>query len=174
MLVVFGGLPGTGKTTLAREAASRLRAAYLRIDAIEAALLRAGVPASASTSRAGYAAANAVARGCLTAGTPVVVDAVNPVQAARDGWIHLAEELAQPLRVVEVVCSDAVEHRRRVESRTSDVDGGAVPTWADVASREHDPWRERRLVVDTAVERPGEAVARIVAYVGGDAASAAG
>ena len=38
MLVVFGGLPGTGKTTLARQVADRLGATYLRIDTIEQAL----------------------------------------------------------------------------------------------------------------------------------------
>ncbi|MFO7481079.1 AAA family ATPase, partial [Oceanibaculum nanhaiense] len=32
MLIVFGGLPGTGKTTLSRALADRLRAVYLRID----------------------------------------------------------------------------------------------------------------------------------------------
>ncbi len=35
MLIVFGGLPGTGKTTLARAFAQRRRATYLRIDTIE-------------------------------------------------------------------------------------------------------------------------------------------
>jgi ATP-dependent 26S proteasome regulatory subunit len=36
LLVVFGGLPGTGKTTLTARIAAQLPAAYLRIDAIEA------------------------------------------------------------------------------------------------------------------------------------------
>jgi len=38
MLVVFGGLAGTGKTTLAQRIASGSAAAYVRIDAIEAAM----------------------------------------------------------------------------------------------------------------------------------------
>jgi adenylate kinase family enzyme len=40
VLVVFGGLPGTGKTTLSRAVAEALGAVWLRIDAIEAAILR--------------------------------------------------------------------------------------------------------------------------------------
>ena len=39
MLVVFGGLPGTGKTTLATALALRQRASYVRVDAIESALV---------------------------------------------------------------------------------------------------------------------------------------
>ncbi len=34
MLIVFSGLPGTGKTTIARELACRIGAIYLRIDVI--------------------------------------------------------------------------------------------------------------------------------------------
>ena len=42
MLIVFGGLPGTGKTTIARALALQLGAAYLRIDTIEQALRDCG------------------------------------------------------------------------------------------------------------------------------------
>jgi predicted kinase len=38
MLVVVGGLPATGKTTVSRAAAARVGAAYLRIDTIEHAI----------------------------------------------------------------------------------------------------------------------------------------
>jgi predicted kinase len=35
MLIIFGGLPGTGKTTISKEVAKRLKAVYLRVDTIE-------------------------------------------------------------------------------------------------------------------------------------------
>jgi predicted kinase len=35
MLIILGGLPGTGKTVIARELARQLGAVYLRIDSIE-------------------------------------------------------------------------------------------------------------------------------------------
>jgi predicted kinase len=43
ILIIFGGLPGTGKTTLAKALAHRLSAAYLRIDTVEQAMIRANI-----------------------------------------------------------------------------------------------------------------------------------
>ena len=42
-LIVFGGLPGTGKTTISRALAKKLGAFYLRIDTIEQAANAVGV-----------------------------------------------------------------------------------------------------------------------------------
>jgi predicted kinase len=160
MLVVFGGLAGTGKTTLAQAIAAGRAAAYIRIDAIEAAMWRAGVSRSEPTGLAAYVVADAIAEGSLRAGTPVVVDAVNPVEAARRGWRALSARTGAPLYVIEVVCSDRAEHRRRVEQRQGDLEGLSVPTWADVLAREYEPWHEPRLVVDTA-DRLEECVQQI-------------
>jgi predicted kinase len=148
-LVVFGGLPGTGKTTIARAAAARLRGAFVRVDEVEAAMWRAGIGQEQPTGLAAYVVAEAIAEGCLRAGTPVIVDAVNPVEEARRGWRELAQRVGAALRVVEVVCADSAEHRRRVEQRRADVDGHEVPTWQQVTSREYEPWSEERLVLDT-------------------------
>ncbi len=58
MLVVFAGLPGTGKTAVARAVAARRRAVYIRVDAIEQAMRSAGVLAAAGdVGPAGYMAA---------------------------------------------------------------------------------------------------------------------
>lgn len=167
MLVVFAGLPGSGKTTVARVVAAKLEATYLRVDAIEAALWRAGISRREPTGLAAYFVANVVAEASLVAGGAVVVDAVNAVEAARQGWRTVASQTGKPLRVVEVVCSDVVEHRRRVEERTSDLDGHTVPTWAEVEAREYEPWHDRHLVVDTALETQAGALKRILSYLAG-------
>ncbi len=149
MLIVFGGLPGTGKTTLACVLAGRRRASFVRVDAIEAGLIDAGLaPDQAGVGSAGYVVANRVAESCLRAGLEVVVDAVNPVEAARAGWRELAITAGVPLQFIEVVCSDRSVHRRRVEKRHSDLAGWAVPRWQEVIERQYEPWRESRLVVD--------------------------
>lgn len=149
MLVVFGGLPGTGKTTLATSLARALRASYVRVDAIEVGLIAAGlVPDQAGIGPAGYVVANRVAESCLRAGLDVVVDAVNPVELARQGWRDLSTRMAVKLSFIEVVCSDPRRHRRQVEQRRSDLAGWDVPDWLAVVGRDYEPWQGDRLVID--------------------------
>jgi predicted kinase len=165
MLVVLGGLPGTGKTTIGRALAHKRAACYLRIDALEAAMWRAGVARDQPTGLAAYVVAEAVAEASLRASSTVVVDAVNPIEAARKAWRALAARTSMPLRVIELVCSDQLEHRRRVETRTSDLEGHQLPTWADVLGREYEPWQEPRLAVDTSHSLT-DCLAQIEEYLG--------
>lgn len=40
MLIIFGGLPGVGKTTIAKALAKLMHAVYLRVDTVEQVLKR--------------------------------------------------------------------------------------------------------------------------------------
>lgn len=149
MLYVFGGLPGAGKTTLARTLAQDRGAVYLRIDVIEQALRDSGMLAG-EVGPAGYVVAYGLAESNLRLGHAVVADSVNPVSATRDHWRKLAQDLGAPILEIEIVCSDPAEHRRRVETRASDIGGLTPPTWEDVEKREYELWTRERLVIDTA------------------------
>jgi predicted kinase len=162
-LVVFAGLPGSGKSVLARGVADAIGATYLRIDTIESAI--ASTLMSFRDNPVGYVVAEWVAADQLAAGRDVVTDAVNGVAAARAGWVALAARTGAALRFVEVRCSDAAEHRRRVEGRRPEMPGHGVPTWEQVQRRRYEPWPSElsgRLVVDNIGEPAGH-VARIVA-----------
>jgi predicted kinase len=160
MLVVFSGLPGTGKTTIARALATRWSATYLRIDVIEQAIRSAGIIAG-DIGPAGYIVANALAASSLAIGHNVIADCVNPVRESREGWRATATRAGKPLIEVEVVCSDVAEHRRRVEQRTSDIDGLVLPTWQSVLGRDYSPWPEPHVIIDTARLTPEEAIALV-------------
>jgi predicted kinase len=164
VLIVFGGLPGTGKTTIARELSRRLGASHLRIDTIEQSLRAAGLAVGAT----GYVIGNAIADENLKLGGIVVADSVNPVLASRDGWRETASRNAARLVEIEVICSDASEHRRRVESRSSDIDGLIVPSWQDVVTRNYEPWDREHVVLDTATGSIDQLADRIVTLVAAD------
>jgi|SRR5579863_3981673 len=148
-LIIFSGLPGAGKTVIARELAHRIGAVYLRIDSIEQALRDSGA-ISDPLDEAGYRVAYALAEENLCLGHTVVTDSVNPLSVTRNAWVAVAKRAHARALEIEVVCSDPNEHRRRVEHRTSDIPGLRLPTWDEVVSREYHKWEREHLVINTA------------------------
>jgi AAA domain len=102
MLVVLSGLPGVGKTTIARKLAVAIGAVHMRIDTIEQALRRSGV----NVEGEGYAVAYAVTEDNLRLGRTVVVDCVNPWPLTRREWEAVADRAGVRTVNVELVCSD--------------------------------------------------------------------
>ncbi|HZY70146.1 MAG TPA: AAA family ATPase [Thermoplasmata archaeon] len=151
LLIVFAGLPATGKSTLSREVAVRQDAVWLRVDTFEAALVKAGLARPSEMGLAGYLLLRDVAAVQLELGRTVVVDAVNGDEESRELWRSLAMELRLNLMVVEVTCSDPLEHRARVERRLPATPPLPAPTWSQVVQREYRPWSEPTLTVDSAL-----------------------
>ncbi len=166
MLIVFGGLPGTGKTTLARALSIQLEAAYLRIDTIEQALRSSGM-LSGDVGPAGYLAAYALAAENLRLGRTVVADAVNPLTITRAAWREVAAAAAVPVVEIEVICSDAGEHRRRIETRSIDIPDLSTPTWQQVVERTEDAWDRPHLVLDTAGRTPEDSLDELRSRIAG-------
>ena len=164
VLAVFAGLPGVGKSTLAARVAAELPAAVLPVDTVDFTLQRYDV----TEPRPGFAAYGVVAALAelqLGIGHSVIIDAVSPVRAARQMWVDLADRMDVPLRVVEVVCGDDAEHRRRVEARYAARDHDGIPDWVRVLERqaEYEPYLGPRLVVDTYLAK--DPVPPVVAYL---------
>ena len=163
VLIVFAGLPGSGKSTLAQAVARELRTPYLRIDTIEQALRDL---CAVDVQGEGYRLAYRVAADNLRLGSSVVADSCNPIELTRREWEAVAREADASQVNVEVVCTDAREHRRRVESRPSEVTGLRLPTWSEVLAREYHPWTSERLVIDTAARSGDDCREEVLAQLG--------
>ena len=154
MLIALSGLPGVGKTAIARELARVTGAVHLRIDSIEQVLRANGV----QVEEEGYAIAHAVAADNLALGRTVIADCVNPWPLTREEWRAVARRAGVRVLEVELLCSDVQEHRRRVESREPDIPGHELPAWKDVVERDYRPWTSARLVIDTSRTHVAESV----------------
>ena len=124
MLVVLSGLPGVGKTTIARELAAAMDAVHVRIDSIEQALRNAGWKVEGE----GYSVAHAVAEDNLRIGRSVVADCVNPWPLTRREWLAVAHRAGVRAINVEVVCWTSMS---TTTSRVT-VSGHHRPQGADV------------------------------------------
>lgn len=162
MLIIFSGLPGSGKSTIARALAQQLGAVYLRIDTIEQAI-RDAEQADHEMGPAGYFVAYELARENLKLGSIVITDSVNPIQLTRNAYHDIARSVGVPCLDIEVVCSNPRLHRERVESRTADIAGFALPDWQAVLDRDYELWDRECLILDSATLSIAQSVEKIVA-----------
>jgi predicted kinase len=163
ILISLSGLPGVGKTTVARALAQKISAVYIRVDSIEVALKNSALRIHPAED-AGYLVAVAVAKDNLAHGLDVVADTVNPISVTREWWAEAAKVCNARLLNVEIICSDRVEHRRRIEQRRNDIEGLELPDWDHVQRREYEGWRQDRVVLDTGKLSADQCVERIVEW----------
>lgn len=161
MLIIMSGLPGTGKTTIARELARRLGAMHLRADTIAQSLISAGVLKDDDNPVA-YIVGYAIAEENLRTGATVIADYVNGIELTRQAWRDVAARAKVCSYEIEVTCSDLIEHRRRVETRVSDIVGLILPTWKEVVDRTYEKWDVGTATVDTFTTSLEDAIAGLL------------
>jgi predicted kinase len=155
VLYIFSGLPGVGKTVLAKALAEKTKSVYLRIDTIEQAIRDL---CAFDVQGEGYRLAYRIAEDNLRLGNSVVADSCNPWDLTRREWQQAAVNSDADYINIEVICSDKTEHRRRIESRKSDIPGLVLPDWENVSSRKYETWESPRILVDTAGKTVVESV----------------
>lgn len=146
-LYIFSGLPASGKSTLAQRLSKEIQAAYFRIDTIEQGVYDL---CKFKVTSEGYRLSYRIIADNLKLGVSCIADSCNPIRLTRKEWRDVATGAGVRFVDIEVVCSDAEEHQRRVQSRRGDLKGMSIPTWDQVLERAYDPWDEKRIVVDTA------------------------
>jgi len=141
-----------------------LGAVHVRVDTIEQAMVRSGL-ARHPVGPAGYVVGYALAEEHLRQGLSVIAESVNPLGITRDAWPDAGLRAGAPVVEVEVICSDAAEHRRRVGSRSVGIPDLPLPDWQQVVKREYEPWDCKHIVVDTSGAAPGESMDGLLSAV---------
>ncbi len=149
-LYIFSGLPATGKSTLAKELAKKLRAVLIRIDTVEQGLRE--VCNLDNIEGEGYRLSYRVVADNLRLGNDVIADSVNPWELTRKEWNEVASTSGARYVNIEVICSDQQEHRKRVEERKIEIPNMKLPTWEEVIGRDYHQWNSDRIVIDTALK----------------------
>ncbi len=165
VLIAFAGLPGTGKSTIAKMLARAIGAVYLRVDAIEGAL-RSLDPGRAIGPE-GYDIAAALAVSNLETGRDAIVDCVNPWPLTREGFRQAARRAHAEFLGVEIVCADAGLHRERLEGRMNDLPGVPKVEWSAVVARDYRRWDDADIRVDTAATSASQAAEILASRVRG-------
>jgi len=155
VLYIFSGLPGTGKSTLAKIIARRLNAVYVRIDTIEQGIRDL---CNYNVQGEGYRLAYRLVEDNLIIGNDVITDQCNPWKMTRNEWNNVAIKNNCAYLNIEIICSNKTEHKNRVESRKTETENINLPTWEEITKRETDKnysayyetWREEHIIVDTA------------------------
>lgn len=150
LLIVVSGLPGSGKSTLAESLAKKLSIPVFSVDPIESSVIKSGISQSFETGLAAYIVAEKLADEQLKLGISVIIDAVSPVEEARNMWRKLSEKHNAKLVIIECVVNEKI-HKDRIKSRVRTMHGIPEVTWEDVEKRkkEYLPWDEERLIIDT-------------------------
>lgn len=167
-LIVFSGLPGTGKSTLAEALGNYLTVPVFAKDWLEATLVRSDLVPSHPNKplgSAGYELLTMLAERQLMLGQSVILDSVASTQTIRDAWKRLSEQYQADWRVIECICSDEAVHLQKIGERQRKIPGWHELKWQDVEKVKgyFVPWEGERLILDM-MNPFAQNLSRLIAY----------
>jgi len=152
-LIVFSGLPGTGKSSLAEAVGRDWGIPVFAKDWLEGTLVRSELkPANEAKSLgfAGYELLTILAERQLRLGQSVILDSVAASRTIRSTWRQLSDQYGAQYCVIECICSDEALHRSRLQGRERNIPGWHELEWSEVerVKQYYLPWEGGRLVLD--------------------------
>jgi len=166
-LVVFSGVPGVGKSTLADAVGRTLGMPVFAGDWLLGSLTPFGGRYLDQQLEIGSEMLTTLALRQLSLGQSAILDFPAEDPVTRERWRSLADRAGARFTVVVCVCSDLDVHRARLEGRRRGIPGWHdAGSWANVEKRlaEFPPWVGDVLTVDT-MQPHDASVAAVVDYV---------
>ena len=152
-LIVFSGLPGTGKSRLAEAICKHFSIPVFAKDWLEANLSSNGLVPTITEKPLGFASYDlmtTLAERQLMLGQSVILDSVASTETIRATWRQISKRYGADWRVIECVCSDQAMHRARLGVRQRNIPGWHELTWSDVekVKQYYAVWEEEHLILD--------------------------
>jgi hypothetical protein len=169
-LIVFSGLPCTGKSTVAETVGRQLGIPVFAKDWLEATLKRCGWGQGESDKQnlgyTGYELLTTLAQRQLSLGQSAILDSVASMESTRAQWRSLAQNYNAAWRVIECICSDSAIHRARLAERQRKIPDWHELDWSEIERVQayYEPWSDECLVLDTA-DSLHENIQRALAYL---------
>jgi predicted kinase len=148
-LIVFGGVPGSGKSAVAERVGAALGVPVFALDWLLGALTPFGMRHHRDLMPIGGELLTTLAYRELSAGRSAILDTTSEDQGVRARWASLASAAGAVFVPVVCVCQDEHLHRERVEKRVRGIPGWAdAGEWTNVSARlaAFPPWPDALLV----------------------------
>jgi predicted kinase len=153
-LIVFSGLPGSGKSSLAEWIGQKLQIPVFAKDWLESSLVGSGLVSDNKSKLlgfAGYELLSLLAERQLKMQQSVILDCVTSTESIREVWRKLAGQYQAEWLVIECICSDVTLHRDRLVKRERKIPNWYELDWKDIERIKtyYEPWTQPRLVLDS-------------------------
>lgn len=162
-IIIIGGIPGAGKSTLAKALSKELNIPAFAKDELEAAVARRGLCNNKETQGVGFEIMAVIAKNQIENNNSAIFDFIASKSRITERWPELLES---EIKYIECICSNEEIHKERIQSRNRNIEGWYELVWEDVLTIKQyfQPLMANRLIVDS-VNNINDNIAMAIEYV---------